>query len=46
MEKDLEEFELYFEVDVNTPYKKSQKELAIHKLTTQLQNTGCISGID
>jgi len=43
MKNNLEEFELYFEVDVNTPYKKSQKELAIHELITQLKNTGCTS---
>ena len=43
MDNELEEFELYFEVDVSAPYKKSQKELAIKELTTRLAEEGCTS---
>jgi len=39
----LEEFELYFEVDVPVPYKREEKEMAFNQLKEQLMNTGCKS---
>ncbi len=38
-------YELYLEVDVPTPYKRHQKEQAINELINQLLSNGCTSAI-
>lgn len=43
MSEQLDKFEMYFEVDVPTPYKRKQKEMAVKHLTDQLLRNGCKS---
>lgn len=39
----MEEFQLYLEIDVKTPFKKQQKQEAVNQLINQLLVAGCKS---